>query len=130
MRDRLDLRRAADGDGLEAELAATEELLGQDRVRFARAQAPRGLEQLLERADAEGRLGAHPGRRLEHHREADLPGEGARVGVVDDQTIARDRQAGGGERGLHPRLVAEEVGDLGGRAGDAEVGPRLRQLDD
>ena len=72
-RARLEPDLAADGDRLEAVLAAAQELLGQRRAdrarRAAPAAPPRSSSSVV---DPPGRLAAHPGRRLEHHRQPDL----------------------------------------------------------
>jgi len=76
-----------------------------------------GLE-VVGGVDAPGGLGAHAGGGLEDEGEADLGGEGVGVGGAVDEAVAGDGEVVEAELILHPRFVAEEVGDAGGGALD------------
>ena len=121
-------RLAVRGHGLEREFAPAQELLGEHRALRTGAHAAGGGPGRLHRLHAVGRACAHARRRLHHHGEPDLRGEGSHVGLAMEEAVARHRQARPGERGLHAALVAETVGDHRSRAGNVEVLAGLREL--
>jgi hypothetical protein len=119
---------AVGGEGLEAELATAQELLGEHRALVARADLIERALEAGEVAHPKRGLGAHAGGRLHHDGEAHLVDELLRVGPAPHQAMARRGQARSPERVLHAGLVAEQIGGLGQRAGNAEVLARLGEL--
>ena len=65
---------------------------------------------------------------FEHDGQADLGDEAFRVLPRTNQSMPRAGQAVAPELVFHPRLVPEQIGRLGIRAGHAEGLPQLRQL--
>ena len=128
LRDGFDPGNATERDGLEAEFAPAEELFGQHRSRFAGAHSCAPTQQLVQRAHPPGGLGAHSRRRLEDQRKADFVGEAARIARTADEAAPCHREPGFAQRCLHPRLVAEQLGDLRLGPRDAEVRAGLREL--
>jgi len=94
-----------------------------------RVQGTQRRLELVERVDPPGGLAAHAGGRLEHDRQADLGDERLGVGPRLDQLVPGARESVLAELLLHPGLVAEQVGGLGGRPRDAEGLADLAELD-
>ena len=94
--------------------------------------APQPAAQRVGVVEPVGGLRPGAGRRLGHQREADLGGEGQRLGRLADQPVPGARHARRGQHRLHPRLVAHVARGLDAMPVDAQrlagLGERHLQL--